>query len=223
MRTIRVTGKGQRRVRPDLTRISISLEGMEKEYGATLRRSSEETQHLRKLLEGLDFDGADLKTLSFHIDTEYESYQEENVYKQRFLGYRYQHMMKVEFDSDNERLGDLLYALSSSPIRPEFRISFTVKDPEAVKNELLEGAVHDSKAKAAVLARAAGVTLKEIQSVDYSWGEINLESRPMNRMLMADCTAPMAAKECFDMNIEPDDIEVSDTVTVVWEIGSERL
>jgi len=31
--------------------------------------------------------------------------------------------------------------------------------------------------------------------------------------------APMAAKEAsYDMDIEPDDIEVSDTVTILWEI-----
>jgi hypothetical protein len=29
----------------------------------------------------------------------------------------------------------------------------------------------------------------------------------------------MAAMDSYDMDIEPDDIEVSDTVTVVWEIG----
>ena len=33
-------------------------------------------------------------------------------------------------------------------------------------------------------------------------------------------TAPMVAEGgSYDMDIEPDDIEVSDTVTVLWEIG----
>jgi hypothetical protein len=44
----------------------------------------------------------------------------------------------------------------------------------------------------------------------------------MNRMLMADeyLARPMAAESpSYDMDIEPDDIEVSDTVTVLWEIG----
>ena len=43
----------------------------------------------------------------------------------------------------------------------------------------------------------------------------------MNRMLMADefLAAPRAAdSKAYDMDIEPDDIEVSDTVTVIWEI-----
>ena len=49
--------------------------------------------------------------------------------------------MKVEFASDNARLGKTLYALANSPLNPEFRISCTVKDPEAAKNELLGKAV----------------------------------------------------------------------------------
>ena len=42
----------------------------------------------------------------------------------------------------------------------------------------------------------------------------------MGRMLKAqDCAIePMAAGGSYDLNIEPDDIELSDTVTVVWEI-----
>ena len=83
-------------------------------------------------------------------------------------------------------------------------------------------AVNVSKEKVSVLTQAAGVTLKDIQSIDYSWGEIDFEYRPMNRMLMADeCLAtPMVAEGAsYDMDIEPDDIDVSDTVTVLWEIG----
>ena len=38
MRTIRVTGKGQIKVKPDMTRITITLEGLYPDYAETLRR-----------------------------------------------------------------------------------------------------------------------------------------------------------------------------------------
>ena len=222
MRTIRVTGKGQIKVKPDMTRITLSLEGVYPEYGEALRRSSEDTERLKDLLTGFGFERSDLKTLNFNVETEYESYKEKGSYKQRFIGYRFTHMMKVEFPSDNDRLGKVLYALANCPLKPEFRLSYTVSDPEAAKNDLLGKAVTDAKEKASVLTQAAGVTLKDIQSIDYSWGEIDFEYRPMNRMLMADeyLARPMVAESpSYDMDIEPDDIEVSDTVTVLWEIG----
>ncbi len=220
MRTIRVTGKGQIKVKPDMTRITMTLTGLYKEYGETLRRSSEDTEVLKDVLSGFGFDRSDLKTLSFHVDTEYESYRDRNNdYKQKFVGYRFNHVLKVEFESDNDRLGKILYALANCRVKPEFRISYTVKDPEATKNLLLGKAVTDAGEKAAVLTRAGGVTLKDIQSIDYSWGEIDFEYRPMRGdVLMECCEAPTAAK-CYDLDIEPDDIDVSDTVTVVWEIG----
>ena len=222
MRTIRVTGKGQIKVKPDTTRITISLEGTWPEYGETLRHSSQDTERLKDVLSAFGFERSDLKTLNFNVETEYESYQDGGTYKQRLIGYKFTHMMKVEFPSDNDRLGKVLYALANCPLKPEFRLSYTVSDPEAAKNDLLGKAVTDAKEKASVLTQAAGVTLKDIQSIDYSWGEIDFEYRPMNRMLMADeyLARPMVAESpSYDMDIEPDDIEVSDTVTALWELG----
>ena len=219
MRTIRVTGKGQIKVRPDTTRIIMSLEGLYKDYNETLRLSSQYTETLKDILSGFGFERSDLKTLNFSVDTEYESYKDrDGSYKQRFTGYRYRHMLKVEFDSDNERLGKILYALANGKVRPEFRISYTVKDPETTKNTLLGKAIKDAREKASVLTEAAGVGLKDIQSIDYSWGEIDFEYRPMDGGILAErCLAePTAA---YSLDIEPDNIEVSDTVTVVWEIG----
>lgn len=218
MRTIRVTGKGQIKVKPDMTRITITLTGLYKEYGETLRRSSVDTEVLKDVLSGFGFERSDLKTLNFSVDTEYESYRDKNNnYKQRFVGYRFNHIMKLEFESDNDRLGKILYALANCKVKPEFRISYTVKDPEATKNLLLGKAVTDAKEKATVLTQAGGVSLKDIQSIDYSWGEIDFEYRPIRGAVLTECCeAPMA--KSYDLDIEPDDIEVSDTVTVVWEI-----
>ena len=217
MRTIRVTGKGQLKLSPDTTRISISLQGLEQDYGEALRRSAEETQALRHLLAGFGFREEDLKTLDFSVDTEYESIQEQGVYRQRLAGYRYRHSMKLDFPSDNDLLGRLLYALSRCELQPEFSLSYTVSDPEKAKNELLALAVRDAAEKARVLSRAAEVELLALQSIDYSKAELSFETRPMNRLMLADCAAPKAAR--FDLNIQPDDISLSDTVTMVWEIG----
>lgn len=219
MKTIRITGKGNLKIRPDMTRITITLTGLYKDYAETLLRSSEDTEKLKDTVSIFGFERNDLKTIDFSVDTEYESYRENNEYKQRFAGYRYRHVMKIEFDSDNERLGKILYSLGNSTLNPEFSISYTVKDPEAAKNRLLEKAVVDAKEKALVLTEAAGITLKDIISVDYSRSEPNMEVRPMNRvMAFSKATADFNNDESLSMNIEPENISVSDTVTIVWEI-----
>ncbi len=213
MRTIRVTGKGNLKVKPDTTRLMITLNGVYPEYAETINRSTAETEALRELLVEVGFKSSAMKTLSFDVDTEFENYRDENNdHKRRFIGYKYTHTVKVDFPSDNELLGKALYKLSQSKLAPEFRISYIVADPEAVKNELIGKAVEDAMKKAQVLAKAAGLSLGSIQTVDYSWGEINMEVRPMDDMLMSPCAGPC------EMDIEPDDLDMSDTVTVVWEI-----
>ena len=219
LRTIRVTGKGQIKLKPDMTRIYMNLNGLYKDYAETMKRSSEDTEKLKELLEGYGFSRQDLKTLSFDVNSEYEGYQEDGVYKQRFAGYRYMHELKVEFDSDNELLGRILYGLANCNLNPELRLGYTVRDKESAKNELLGKAVADAKEKAQVLTAAAGVQLKDIRKIDYSWGEVDFEVRPMRNMVAM--KMPMGTDEAcgYSMDIEPDDIQVSDTVTVVWEIA----
>lgn len=218
-RIIKVTGKGNLKVRPDVTRITITLDGQNKEYGKILEQSSKDTEELKDILEKQGFERSDVKTLLFNVDTRYESYQtKDRSWKERFVGFEYTHKVKIEFDSDNTRLGRILYALATAKeIHPDFRLSYTVKDKEGAKNELLGKAVSDAKAKAAVLTKAAGVNLKDILTIDYSWGEIQFEYSPMHDGVFRNALMSSDGEE-LGIDIEPDDIEVSDTVTVVWEI-----
>jgi hypothetical protein len=219
-RMIRVTGKGVLKVKPDMTRITMTLEGCYVDYEQALYMSSEDTECLKDILEKQGFERSDVKTLSFNVDTKNERYQaKDKSWKERLVGYEYQHVMKVEFDSDNKRLGRILYALANATtVQPEFRLSYTVKDKEASKNALLGKAVEDAKEKAAVLTQAAGVSLQEIQSIDYSWGEIDFDYSPMRGDMLMCLSEKSCAPDGYDMDIEPDDVEVSDTVTVVWRI-----
>lgn len=58
----------------------------------------------------------------------------------------------------------------------------------------------------------------KINFIDYSWGEIELEVSPYKRTMLAEDVAMAPDEACYEMDIEPDDIEMSDTVTVVWGI-----
>ena len=219
-RTIRITGKGNLKVHPDMTRITITLNGLDKEYSKALQHSAEDTKTLAKSLKTLGFQRKDLKTLKFSVDTEYEDYTEKDLYKtnykRRLIGYSFTHKVKIEFESDNKRLGKILYTLANMTLRPEFTLSYTVKDTEAVKNMLLGNAVKDAKTKAQVLTDAAEVKLGRMVSIDYSWQEVNFEMMPSNHSMFY--SKATVSDGSFDVDIEPDDIDVSDTVTIVWEI-----
>ena len=218
-RTIRVTGKGKISVKPDTIRLRLNMEGIYQEYDETLRKSSEVVELLKDLVEKQGYERNELKTLYFNVDKEYESYQDKyNSWKRKFQGYKYVHRMKIEFPADNQRLGRMLYALAHCPVSPEFSIVYTVSDPEASKNELLGKAVKDSLKKASVLAEASDLKLGKIINIDYSWREIDFVSKPLQEMSLRCCEPDESYSASYDMDIETNDIDITDTVTVVWAL-----
>lgn len=215
-RTIRVTGKGKISVKPDTIRINIKAEETYKEYSLSVKKSTEQTKLLREAMSKAGLDPHNLKTTHFSIDTDYESYRDENGdYQSRFAGYKYTHNLYIQFSNNNEQLGKVLYQLANNAANVEFSIRYIVKDVDAVKNELLDKAVEDSKVKAEVLAKATGVYLGEIETVDYSWGELEVYSEPFDGMILSN---QMESKEAYKLEIEADDIDIQDTVTIVWKI-----
>ena len=213
-RTLRVTGKGLIRLKPDTVRVTMTLEGTNPDYAETLRRSALDTETIRAALEAAGFLREDLKTLNFNVQTEYEGYQDEGVYRQRLIGYRFRHELKLEFPWDNERLGKVLSALSETALTPDLGIAYTVKDREAAKNALIGLAVADARAKAEALVNAAGVRLLGVRQIDYSIGENEFAVHPM----AFGGLARKAALDCAAPEIVPEEITAEDTVTVVWEI-----
>ena len=213
MKTIRVTGTARLSLRPDVTVVTMTLQGTAPEYSEALNRASRDARTLQDVLERLHFKREDLKTISFFVNTEYEGYEESGVWKQRFAGYRFEHMLKVSFDSESERLGEVLTALANAAVSPMLQISYSVKDPESAKKTLLARAVADAGEKAQILAQAAGAELKELRSVAHTSGEPSFEAAAMYRM-----DAPMAAKASIELHLEPDDITITDAVTCIWEM-----
>lgn len=221
-RTIKVTGKGKLSVKPDTIRIIITQSKVEKTYEGVIRESADDKENLTESLVKLGFAKEDLKTLFFNTQTEYEDYETKNGnWRRRLKGYRYTHRMKLEFPVNNEKLGKVLGTVAKCIGEPEFTIQYTIADPEGAKNELLAKAIEDSKTKAAVLSKAAGVELKAILNIDYSWGEIDFVTRPVNSLMLKECRMIEADGEDngINLDIEADDIDVTDIVTVVWEIG----
>lgn len=218
-KTIQVTGKSELLVKPDTIRLLLYIKGIENTYEKALNQSTAAVEQLKKCLKGLGFKGNDLKTVSFGVDTYYESYQENNnQWNKKFVGYKYNHRMKIEFPIDNKKLGQVVYELAHCHVNPEFNIHYTVKDQETVKNELLGKAVMDSKIKAQILTKAIGVNLQEVVKIDYSWESMDIVSRPMNGFIRKVECEPAAETATYNLSIEPDDINVSDKVTVIWRI-----
>ncbi len=216
-RTITVKGMGKFTAVPDYVAIYMSLITQEMDYEKTIKLSAEKIEQINNSLEAIGFEKKSVKTTSFNVSTDYDQVTDKDGnFKSVFNGYVCSHRLKVEFDLDNKKLVQTLCAISKCVANPEMSVSFTIKNPTAIKKELLKSATCNAKEKAQILCEASGVKLGELLSINYNWGELNIVSKT-NYMLKQDCicTAPGVLE---NMNIEPDNIDISDTATFVWEI-----
>ncbi len=214
MRTITVKGMGKISVKPNLIVVSFRVESKDKDYDKTLELGSQKIDLLNKSLEKIGFEKNDIKTTNFDVQANYESVKDENGrYRNVFKEYCLNHNLKVEFDFDMKRLGEVLHSITQSGTKPEFSISFTVKDPSEIKQKLLEEAAKEAKETAKVLCRQTGVKLGDLVSIDYNWDEINVFSPTLYKM---ESRSMVGAKVCND--IQPENINLSDNATFVWEI-----
>ncbi len=173
---------------------------------------------LREAFAQPGFDEKDLKTTYFDVDTNYESYEDEDgSWKRRFLGYECTCKLKLEFAESAELLGNVLYAMAHLPFSPEFRPVYTIEDENAARKQLLADAFADAAEKARILTDAAGVTPGDMISIDYSKTQIDFVAAPVKNMLLSDGSASMPASGgSYDVDLEPDNIRAEDTVTIIW-------
>ena len=217
-RIITVKGVGSAAVRPDYITISMTVEALHKDYNASMEDAAQRIEKLQDAVIRCDYQKEELKTISFDVDTRYEGVQDrQGNYKREFTGYAVTYRLKLSFDMDSKQLAKVIGAISESGAAPELSIAFTVKDPAKVSEALLVSATENAKAKAEILCKASGNALGPLLSIDYNWGELNVISR--TRYAMEDSIQPLMAKSRINApEIEPDDINVSDTVTFTWEI-----
>ena len=208
-RTIRVIGSAKVSGTPDWVVISFSINSKNYKYEKCMEHLARQTESLREELTTVGLEKESLKTIHFDIDTnrEYDHINKKHVFK----GYTASHELRVEFPMEKDYLNKVLNVLSNTKSQASFDISFKINDPEPFRRQVIRDAVKNSKDKAKVLADAAGTTLGEILQIDYSWSEIHFESTFKAQDMMVTKTMP-------DFDFAPEDVDVSDSVTIIWAI-----
>ena len=219
MRTITVKGTGNVSARPDYIILSLNIETLSESYDRAMSEAAERIERLQGAAVRVGYRKEDLKTTSFDVQTKYENVKDrQGNYKREFAGYACNYRLKLAFDFDSKQLAQVISAIAECGAKPELSIVFTVRNTSVVSDELLISATENARAKAEILCKASGSTLGQLLNIDYNWGELNVYSRTSYEV--EDCIQPlMAMSKCSAPEIEPDDIDVSDTVAFTWEIA----
>ena len=171
-------------------------------------------QHLNETLFSIGFEKRSVKTTNFNVCTDYDRVKDRNGdYQSVFCGYEVTHNLKLAFDFDMGKLSQALSDIASCLSRPQLSVAFTVKNVTTINEEMLRFATANAKKKAEILWEASCVTMGDLIAIDYNWGKLDIYSH--TRYDCCEDAMPLMAKS---IDIDPDDIDVSDTATFVWEI-----
>ena len=213
MKTIRVTGSGSASAPVDHVVLRFDVAAQEMDYEEAVNALNEQVAQLRRDVEIAGAPLDEMKTTSFSVDAQHhwDSDDKESV----FYGYRASHNLMLGFGWDQDLLNALLRQIAAGGSCADLNIMFTVSDQDALQRMALADAVHSARTRAEILAEAAGVRLGDLQSIEHAWSEVRFDYGPVSYAMQEAAGAPMA-------DVAPEDIDASDTATLVWEIRAER-
>ena len=165
-RTLNVTGKGKATLIPEIAYVSIGVHTEDENASQAVSANNQQSQKVADTLKAFEIDPADVQTSNFSI---YPQQQYDNEGKFQGIKYVVENTVFVTL-RDIDQLGDLLDAAVRAGANSINSVQFDVEDREAALSEARAAAVDDAKKQAQELAKAAGVTLGQVQNINSYGG-----------------------------------------------------
>ena len=202
-RSIRVTGEGRAFAAPDVARVTIGVQA--RDPASLAKASADASARMKRVLAALEKGGVapkDVRTVRYDVEVQ-RSYDKSNA--GAVTGYLVSNQVAVTI-RDLAKLGALLDQVVAAGSNAIDGLAFEKEDTSAERARALEAAVAEARAKAAVLAKAAGVTLGEVLLVaESSAGPIPLRADKDFVRMRAAADVPVATGQ----------LEIAATVDVV--------
>ncbi|MDI6857288.1 MAG: SIMPL domain-containing protein [Dehalococcoidia bacterium] len=203
---IAVTGEGKASGPPDVVVLTLGVSVL----APTVKEARDQaTDAMSKVVDSLKSNGVedkDIQTSQFSIYPEYDYREGEDTLR----GYRLTNVATAKL-RDIDRTGEALdeAVAAGGDLTNVQGISFTIDDPDELRDQAREEAVADAKAKAERLAELSGVGLGKVISISESFGA------PPPIPLARDAIAESGEGAT---PIEPGELDVVLTVEVVYAI-----
>lgn len=168
-RQIVVTGSAEIEAVPDLATISAGVQTQAETAGQALADNSAAMTAVFKVLEGAGVARADLQTSQLSLDPVWEQSQDGQMNPTKVVAYQANNMLTIKVRAVSN-LGAVIDALGGAGANRIFGIGFEVDDPRPLLDTARTQAVTDARAKARLIAKAAGVTLGPVLSIRESPG-----------------------------------------------------
>lgn len=160
--TINVTGNSTVSIPADVGYIQIGIDTKDPDVTSAQAQNAETADQIIKAVKKLGLTDDDITTSNYSIYPEYNYSQNDNPETPE--NYVVSNTVKLRI-TDLSILGDVIDAAADAGANRAYNIYFDVLDTDDAKNEALERAIQDARAKADILAEAAGVKIVGIQTI----------------------------------------------------------
>ena len=200
MSKIVVSSSVTRAFPPDMVNFNIHISKIGENSRELVKYNKATIDELFSKMNELMIEEDNLRESSFRIVVNREYV--DNEYREN--GYKLDSNYVLTNYIDYELMDGIRQALTDLDL--EFNVTYDLEDEDKIRDELLTEAVKKSKAKAKIIAAAAGAVVGEVKEVRY--GEVN-GSRPM----LMRASVSDDGREAL-----PRDIEITESVEVEWGI-----
>jgi uncharacterized protein len=205
---LQANGTGEVMVTPDIAVVTIGVTEQAAEASAALAANSAALTKAIAAIRAAGIADKDIATAGFSINPVYE--QIDNRPSDRppqIVGYQVQNQVRVTV-RDIAKSGGLLDAVVAAGANQVSGIAFDLSDRKGPADDAIRAAIADAKAKAELMADAAGLRLVRILSLNA--GE-NGGRAPIMAYDMAMKSAPVP--------VMPGQQSVSANAQIVWEVA----
>jgi hypothetical protein len=204
---LQANGTGKVMVTPDIAVVTTGVTSQAAEASAALSSNSADLARAIAAIRAAGVAEKDIATSGFSIDPVYE--QTDNQPSDRppaIVGYRVENQVRVTI-RDIAKSGDLLDAVVAAGANRVSGIAFDISDRKSAADQAIRAAIADARAKAELMADAAGLRLVRILTLN---ADENGGRGPIRAYDMAK-SAPVP--------VMPGERAVSASAQIVWEVA----
>ena len=205
---LQANGSGEVMVTPDIAVVTIGVTAQAAEASAALAANSAALTKAIAAIRAAGIADKDIATAGFSIDPVYD--QTDNQPSDRppqIVGYQVQNQVRVTV-RDIAKSGGLLDAVVAAGANQVSGIAFDLSDHKTPADDAIRAAIADAKAKAELMADAAGLRLVRILSLNAG------ENGGRGAIMAFDM-----AKSAPAVPVMPGQQSVSANAQIVWEVA----
>ena len=206
--TITISGEGKVQSRPDIAQVQLGIETDRSTVGAAQTENTTKMNALIAELKALAIASDDIATTNYTVYPNYDYTEGRQILR----GYRVSQVVTVKI-RNLDLVGNVIEAAGSLGSNQIGGLSFTIDEPEALRQQAREKALINAKQKADALAQVVGAKLGKL----VSFSENEFTPSPYKEYAYGLGMGGDVAQKLVP-EIEPGSQEITVFVTVTYEV-----